>query len=247
MADDRPTCVLLPGMLCDEALFAGQLDTLGAVADVRTMEIIDASMAEAVNRVLDSAPPRFVLVGFSLGGIVALACAIRAPYRVAGLALLSTNAAGPRPQQRGRWRAWRALVAAGAGADAMREATEVMLPPGTDPSLHAAALDMAARVGPGTFDRQLQLLSDRDDLLPHLSRVRATTIVLGGTADPLVRPDRQRRTAAGIADAELTLWPDRGHLVTMEQPAATAGVLRRLVERSGRRAPTSPPAAARPR
>jgi pimeloyl-ACP methyl ester carboxylesterase len=59
-------------------------------------------MADAVLR---QAPERFVLFGFSMGGFVAQAIALKAPERVLGLGLLNTSS---RPQtereSQGRWR-----------------------------------------------------------------------------------------------------------------------------------------------
>src|SRR5690606_6059545 len=50
------------------------------------------SAAEAARLILTEAPERFMLLGFSLGGIVALEIAALAPERVAGLALIDATA-----------------------------------------------------------------------------------------------------------------------------------------------------------
>ena len=61
--------VLLPGLLCDETLWAHQAETLADVADVRIADLtLDDSIAAMAARVLAGAPARFALAGLSMGG-----------------------------------------------------------------------------------------------------------------------------------------------------------------------------------
>ena len=112
---DRPTLLLLPGNMCDERMWSGLLPWLGeraVAAPVPTEATIEAMAATCLER----HPGRLMPVGFSMGGIVALAIARAAPDRVAALALLDTNAgadapreerAPPPPAERGaRGRTW---------------------------------------------------------------------------------------------------------------------------------------------
>ena len=72
--------VLIPGLLCDARLFAHQ-----AAAASRDRMVIHASLAEGgdlagmADAILAQAPERFALAGFSMGGVIALDIAARAP------------------------------------------------------------------------------------------------------------------------------------------------------------------------
>jgi len=80
--------LLLPGTLCDARAFGSVAHVAGAVpVDLTGHSAVDA----AVDAILAAAPDRFVPVGFSLGGIVTLALARRAPDRIAAMALVATN------------------------------------------------------------------------------------------------------------------------------------------------------------
>src|SRR5207245_11330702 len=73
IASEASTAVLLPGLLCDRAVWAGQLEALSPrvrciVPDYGELDSLPA-MAHAV---LAQAPSRFVLVAHSMGGRVAL-------------------------------------------------------------------------------------------------------------------------------------------------------------------------------
>ena len=49
------------------------------------------------------------------------------------------------------------------------------------------------------------------DAEPGLARVRAPTLVLGGTADPFYSEDLYRRTAAGMRDGRAVIFPGKSH------------------------------------
>jgi pimeloyl-ACP methyl ester carboxylesterase len=51
------------------------------------------------------------------------------------------------------------------------------------------------------------------DAVPELRRVRAPTLVIGGSADPYHSHDLFRRTAAGIPGGRAVIFPGKGHLV----------------------------------
>lgn len=103
--------ILLPGLLCDGALWAHQSRYLEEVADVSVADLTRhdgvAAMAAAV---LEAAPPRFAVAGLSMGGYVALEIARQAPDRVVKLALLDTNARADTDEQRRRRRGLMALA-----------------------------------------------------------------------------------------------------------------------------------------
>src|SRR4029453_3106124 len=84
--------LLLPGLLCDRAVWAPILPQLDAVARCDVAEYSDASSLVAMaNRALKDAPATFALAGHSMGARVALEIVRRTPERVNGLALLNTG------------------------------------------------------------------------------------------------------------------------------------------------------------
>ena len=61
--------ILLPGLLCDEALWAPQIAALSDLATSRVADLTqDDSLVAMARRVLDVAPARFALAGISMGG-----------------------------------------------------------------------------------------------------------------------------------------------------------------------------------
>ena len=85
--------VLVPGMLCTEALFAPQIE---ALRDRTSISVADHtrhdSIAAIARDILAAAPPRFALAGLSLGVIIALEILRQAPARVERLAVMDGRA-----------------------------------------------------------------------------------------------------------------------------------------------------------
>ncbi len=99
----RQALVLVPGLVCDEDLFAQQQEGLADVADVVVPDVRAAgSIADMARLVLDAAPERFALGGLSLGGYVVLEILRQAPARVERVALLDTSARPETPEQTAR-------------------------------------------------------------------------------------------------------------------------------------------------
>src|SRR5215469_18912975 len=101
--------ILLPGLLCDAALWGPQTAALADIADMSVADLTQAdSMAAMAEAVLGAAPPKFALAGLSMGGYVAFEVMRRAPERVERLALLDTSARPDTPEHK---RARRELMA----------------------------------------------------------------------------------------------------------------------------------------
>src|SRR6478735_1340790 len=95
-----PSLVLLPGLACDERLWEAQRPALPPALAVR---VSDAHMRNdrietMAAAVLADHPGPLILCGASMGGMVAMEVARQAPARIAGLALLGTNARAETPE-----------------------------------------------------------------------------------------------------------------------------------------------------
>lgn len=221
----RGTLVLLPGLLCDERLFAPQLGPLGAAAEVTVADLTrDEGVAAMAARVLAGAPPaRFALAGLSMGGYVALEVMRQAPDRVSRLALLDTQA---RPDTAESAARRRALMATAARDGGLAGVTPLLLPlllhddrlgdAGLTGTVHA----MADAVGAEAFARQQRAIMGRPDSRPSLGAIEVPTLVLAGWQDAITPPELQLEMARAIPDATLALVPRCGHLSTLERPEA---------------------------
>lgn len=215
--------VLLAGMNCTADLWTG-----GGLDDARTPILTSASMDAQVARLLDELPERFVLGGLSLGAIVGMALAVRAPGRLAGLILVSTNAKAPTAAQQEGWQEWRARLDEGATPLELQAgiAAALLSPPAfEDAALRERALAMGADTPPAVLRAQLAMQSTRADLRPGLRGLTVPTLIVSGHDDGICPPVFHREIAAAIAGSELATIPG-GHLLPMEQPAAFGQLVR---------------------
>ncbi|WP_345596478.1 alpha/beta fold hydrolase [Streptomyces marokkonensis] len=235
MPPDGPLpLVAVPGMLCDATLWSDVGFPDGH--PVHHVTLAEPSVGELADSVMAATAGPFVLVGLSLGAIVGFEVVRRAPERVAGLCLVSTNAKAPRPEQYAAWRALDELAGDGR-LDAVIERTL----PGMfvrDPApdrLTERYRRMARSVGARAARAQLTAQATRQDAFTALRTVRCPTTVVCGTRDILCPPGFHRAIADAVPGARLHEVPDAGHLLPWERPDVLTSALAGLVPAAHRR------------
>ncbi len=227
MAEPLPI-VLVPGLLCTQRLYLGQIPALERFGPVTVADHTrDDSMSGIAQRILSLAPPRFALVGLSMGGYVAFELLRQAPERVVKLALLDTTARPDVPEQTEQRR--RQIDMARTGR--FDGIAELLFPRFVAAARHAdRALEdivrtMARDTGAEAFVRQQTAIMHRADSRPGLAVIGCPTLVLVGEQDALTPPDRAAEMVAAIPDVRRVIVPDCGHLSAIEQPEAVTRAL----------------------
>lgn len=222
--------VLVPGLNCSARLYAEQIPALWRFGPVQVADHTrDDSMEAIAAAILAHAPPRFALVGLSMGGYIALTMVRQAPARVHKLALLDTSARPETPEQSERRKPQIALAQGGHFAEVPPLQFPVFVHRNRqhDEALRARVRSMAEETGAEAFLRQQKAIMTRPDMRPLLASIACPTLVLVGDGDELTPPPLSEEIAAGIAGSRLVVIADCGHLSTMERPEA---VNRELVE-----------------
>jgi len=158
-----------------------------------------------------------ILVGHSMGGLIALAAAAAYPEKVAGLVMLASAVAmKPAPTL------MNALV-----ASPTRQAellAELGWSPATPRDTVARWFRTVTGADPEVTLADLRAVSafDGASLLPQVS---ARTLLLAGADDLLCPPSMVKATGKALRGAELAIVPDAGHQLHLEQPAATIAAI----------------------
>jgi pimeloyl-ACP methyl ester carboxylesterase len=220
---NNDSLVLLPGQLCDSALWQYQARAIGSRVDIMIADLTrDDSIGAMASRVLDIAPPCFALAGLSLGGYVAFEILRRAPGRVTRLTLMNTSARADADGQAGA----RETSIRASRIGAFKGVTPRFLPsilhPAhvADPEISGIVLAMTERVGRVAFERQQVAAIGRPDSRTLLPGISCPTLVIGGRQDTVTPPPLQAEIAAAIPGARLHTLDICGHLAPLERADA---------------------------
>ena len=220
--------VLLPGMMCDDRLFAFQTEQLrkdsqNAVMLYIPQLIYGNSMPELAQYLLTALPPFFCLCGLSMGGILAMEIVAQAPHRVERLALMDTNPLAETEEGVARRNRQIRKVRAGKLRQVIAEEMKphyLADSPYKQSHLNLC-MDMAVSLGDNAFINQSRALRDRPDQTDALRTVRCPTLLLHGSEDRLCPPERHHLMQKLVPHARLVEIDGAGHLPPLEAPMTT--------------------------
>lgn len=223
-AIEQVPLLLLPGTLCDARVFAPLLDRLPDRATEVKVLVGERDVRSMAERILAEAPPRFALLGFSLGGIVAFEMAALASDRVLGLSLVASNARDVRTE----FHADRRIEAVQGARDIDHYIREVMWSRYVGPRhldnrpLQDLIVTMAVDGGAKLLVDQTEIGLSRTDSRDRIRDLTVPSLVLAGSEDKLCTPEMQYEIAERLQAAKLAILPGAGHFVLLEDPSTVA-------------------------
>ena len=238
VSPSRPkgTILLLPGLGAHRFSWYRQLPVFGQ--EYRTIafdprDIGDSDPVTRPYRLADLADDaaavlcalsiaRSHIIGFSLGGYIALELALRHAELVDRLVLVSTSAGGLRQA----WPSlrmmtilvWRSKPEPG---ELLRKAYSQIMAPGYAES-HPEEMESVAEMGryrpipKDAYYRQLRA-DLQHDVSRRLDQIKAATLVIHGENDPLVLVKNGINLGRRIPGARLILYPGTGHISIIER------------------------------
>src|SRR5205814_1254696 len=159
------------------------------------------------------------LVGASMGGMIAQEVAMLFPQRVRSLTSIMSTTGNPKVPQPSREAAAVLMAPPPATKEEYFERyaqTWKILRAGSFPEDEALDRSRAERtyergLNPAGVGRQLRAILASGSRKERLRAVKAPTLVIHGTVDPLVRPEGGKDTAASIPGARLLMIEGMGH------------------------------------
>lgn len=227
------TLLTIPALACDARLYEAVVALLPVSLDVKTIIPDAASFAGSVEQVLRQAPQRFVILGTSFGGRVAMELALAAPERVAGLVVIG---AGPGPVAdpvAGRRRSER--LRSGEFEPVVAEMAAIIshLPGPNGAATRDAFIAMSRQQGADLMARQSDALAKRTDLWPRLSEIQCPALMLWGVHDQFSPAADGLRLSAAVTHGRYVELAECGHFPTLEYPEETAAALGHWLTDSG--------------
>jgi pimeloyl-ACP methyl ester carboxylesterase len=183
-----------------------------------------ATLARGLERLLDGLPARRrVLIGHSMGGMVAQEAIAAMPEKIGGLVLSATSPAFGKAG--GDWQ--REFLAQRLGpldagktmADLAPALVAGMVGTDPDPTGIRLATETMARVPAGTYRKALHAIV-RFDRRDALAGIRVPTLAIAGERDANAPPAVMEKMAARVAGAEYSVLAGCGHLANLERPRA---------------------------
>ena len=231
--EDEPPLVLVNSLGTDLRMWERQVATLGERLrvvryDIRghghsgisdapvTIERLGNDLLKLLDHLRIA---RAHICGVSLGGLIALWCAIHHPERVARAVFANTAA---RIGSVASWSARIELVRQG-GMAAVREMALARFFSATFRARHPEVADtfaaMLEATDPAGYIAACTALRDAD-LRPLVASIRVPALILAGALDESTPPSQSEELHAAIGGSTLVVLPAGSHLSNVEQPAA---------------------------
>ncbi len=177
-------------------------------------------MAEDIAALLDHlGVQKAVLVGHSMGGCISLAFAQAYPDRVSGLAMITSQAAADTPERRqGRYRL--ADEVKRKGMKAVVAANLERYSP--DPVVRERVRGLMMACDKKGVIAALKGMAERADCTEVLTGLHAPCVIVAGSADVIVTPEKAREMAQILPMGWVVDVPGGGHMPMFEAPQIVA-------------------------
>lgn len=226
----KPQLLLIPGLAANHRMWDGTADKLTDTADckIAALPALD-DLGDMAERILCEMSGRFSIAGWSMGGYLAFELLRRVPDRIDRLALMSTTA---HPEARAVALRRRVMIrdAEKKGyLEMIRQVTPRFLHPDNadDERIGHIMIEQADDVGLEAFRRHQFAMMKRPDNRQLAADIQVPVVVMVGEGDIVTPISEHIELAETIPGAELAVIPGAGHMITLENPKATASVLRR--------------------
>ena len=215
------TIIFVPGHMCDERLFSYQIEYFKnkfeiMVADLTKYESIHQSALD----ILKVAPKSFILVGLSMGGIVAMEIARIAQERISQLVLIDTNPYADKPDTTSIREALIKKVEEGKLFEVI---SEQYIPKyfthKPENKLKDLCLNMALSLGSEVFISQSRALIGRACQMKALKNLKCETLIIYGREDNICPLSLHLDMQNLLINSELEILDNTGHLSVLENPA----------------------------
>lgn len=224
---EKPTLVLVPGLLCDREVWSHQEAHLQDVCRILIPDFSNCtSLEDVVLCILDQAPDTFMLAGHSMGGWIALEILKYHPERISNLCLLDTTGETDSPSVRERRLRMVEEAKAGKIADVIEEIIKAFV---IQRDAVQAIRGMFVR-NQGRFIFQEELMLARQECLSIVSQAPPSPLLIVGSEDHGFYPFMMNLHAM-MPTSSLSVIEGSGHMSTMEKPGEVTSLMRKwLIE-----------------
>ena len=212
--------ILLSGTLCDESMWQEVIDVLDPIAEVHIADMTKHNtIKQLAENIIQNISGKLTLIGFSLGGIVALEIMKLAPERIEKLVLISTNPHTPTEVQKKSWDETIERVKQGNFLEVVKSnLLPVLISEGNrSETIEAKIIDMARKIGSSAYINQLEAVYTRENLNKVLDVIQAKTLLIVGEEDVVCPPEFSEYMNDKILDSKLKIISKAGHMITLEK------------------------------
>jgi len=221
--------VMIPGMMCDERIFAPQIEELVSKRSVHVADISKHdNISDLAADVLSHAPPKFCLVGHSMGGIVAMEICAQDPKRIEKLVLIDTNPLAELEEVKLKREPQISDALSGKLVNVIRDEMKpnYLASSENQDIILNICMEMALSLGPKVFINQSRALQTRADQQSNIQSINIPVLIMCGSEDKLCTVERHEMMHNMISNSELKIINNAGHMPTLEQPSETTEVLK---------------------
>ncbi len=212
--------VLIPGALATSQFWHHQEQYFQGKARIHHPENFSApSITEMADKISKTMPGKCVLVGFSLGGYIALELMRHVPHQIEKLILINSGAKAI--SEKGQLERTRSLelIKKGKFDFLMNVIFKTSI---HDTSQHQALLpllkSMAEEVGSERYTHQLTAILNKPNHLDVLPTIHCPTLLIASKEDKIMPPERSEHMAKCIKNSQLVYVENCGHVAPLEQP-----------------------------
>lgn len=212
---------LLPGTMCDKRLWAGLKAHLATQFDLHHVAIEQERDAVKMrHRIKQEITEKSCLLGFSMGGYLALEFALKNPALVRCLILVCASAEGLNQEEfslRQKYIHW--LKENQYNGMSKQRLSQFVHPDRVNESaLTDVIRDMDQELGKDTLICQLDDMSHRTSLMGRLSEIQFPVLLIGAEQDNFVSYEHLREVQRCIPCCQLQMFEHCGHMLPLEQP-----------------------------